>query len=89
MVKIFPAKFILEDETAASHQLWDWVDGKIKESTVAKIAPLELERSASKASFTLKCLLEVHCSENITTSELSDLLKPYPSFIQQIHLTLY
>lgn len=87
MVKIFPARFIVDNENVVSTQLWEWINSKIKDSKVTQIVPLEMERSSSKTSYMLKGLIEVHCSENITTSELSGILQPYPSFIQHIHLS--
>ncbi|MDT8901950.1 hypothetical protein [Anaeroselena agilis] len=86
MVKIFPARFIVDNESVVTH-MWEWVNDKIKDSKVSQIVPLEMERSASKTSYMLKGLIEVHCRENITTSELSGILRPYPNFIQNIYLS--
>jgi hypothetical protein len=87
MVKIFPTRFYVESADTTADQVWQWVNEKIKNSKVSKIIPLNMEYSASKTTHVLKGLLEVHCTENITTSEFSNILKPHPSFIQQIHFT--
>ncbi|MDR3590723.1 MAG: hypothetical protein P4N41_13810 [Negativicutes bacterium] len=86
MVKIFPARFFIEDENAAT-QLWDWIKNKVKDSRINQIIPLKMEHSSSKTSHIMKGLIEVHCTENITTSELEKILKPHPSFIHHIYFT--
>ena len=87
MVKIFPVRIVGDNESVISSQLWQWVNSKIIGSKVSQIVPLQMEHSFTKTSYMIKGLMEVHCSENVTTSELSTILQPYPSFIQHIYLT--
>ncbi len=63
------------------------MNDKIAGSQVTQIVPLNMEQTSSKTKVTLKGLVEVHCNGNITTSELANLLRPYPDFVQDIHLS--
>jgi hypothetical protein len=87
MVKIFPTRFFVENANTTADQVWKWINGQVKDSKVSHIVPLQMEYSTSKTSHIIKGLIEVHCTENITTSELEKILKPHPSFIQQIYFT--
>ena len=85
MVKIFPTRFIIEnaDET----ELWRWVNEKIKNTKITQIVPMKMECQQDKNLTKLKGLLEIHCTENVSTSEFEKILKPYPAFIQHIFFT--
>jgi len=87
MIKIFPTRFFVENANTTADQVWKWLNEKIKNSKISQIVPLQMEHSSTKTSHIIKGLIEVHCTENITTSELEKLLKPHPSFIQQIYFT--
>ncbi len=63
------------------------MNDKIAGSQVTQIVPLKMEQTSSKTTVTLKGLVEVHCDSNITTSELANLFRPYPDFVQAIHLS--
>lgn len=87
MIKIFPTRFFIESADTTEDQVWQWANEKIKNSKVIKIIPMKMEHITSKTAHILKGILEVHCTENITTTEFSNILKPHPSFIQNIHYT--
>ncbi len=87
MVKIFPTRFIVDDANTTADQVWNWLNDKIQNSKISRIVPLQMECSATKTAHIIKGLIEVHCNENITTSELEKLLKPHPAFIREIYFT--
>lgn len=87
MVKIFPVRIVLTDVSVEDSRIWQWMNDKIAGSQVTQIVPLNMEQTSSKTKVTLKGLVEVHCNGNITTSELANLLRPYPDFVQDIHLS--
>lgn len=87
MVKIFPTRFVVESADTTAEQVWNWVNDKIKNSKVSQVVPLQMEYSATKNTHIIKGLIEVHCTENVTTSELEKILKPHPGFIQEIYFT--
>lgn len=87
MVKIFPVRIVLATDTVEDGLVWEWLNSKIADSQVTQIVPLKMEQTASKTSVTLKGLVEVHCNGNISTSELANLFRPYPDFVQTIHLS--
>jgi len=86
LIKIFPARFLVENLDSAD-QVWNWINDKVKNTKISQVIPLQMEHSSSKNSHVIKGLIEVHCSENVTISELDKILKPLPSFIHHVYFT--